>query len=168
MEIILVLHKWHKISNVKFIETLYIFVIAHITFIFRDHLSIICRFRFWFYVLYTFLFIVQYVHNMNTGRSANMEGAERIARHYKFMFDSVFNDKFPSASFVVVVEDDMIFSPDFISYFSQLAPIYEADPTIYCITSWNDNGFNGLVSDPRAVLRTDFMPGLGQYKHIRT
>lgn len=38
----------------------------------------------------------------------------------------------------------MVFSPDFLLYFAQLAHLFEDDPSIYCITSWNDNGKQGV------------------------
>jgi len=54
----------------------------------------------------------------------------------------------------------MVFSPDFFDYFRQLAPLLETDPTIWCISSWNDNGKKGLVMpDSTAVYRTDFFLG---------
>lgn len=39
----------------------------------------------------------------------------------------------------------------------------QADPTIWCVSSWNDNGFKDLVSESDAskLFRTDFFPGLG-------
>jgi hypothetical protein len=84
----------------------------------------------------------------------------QIARHYKWVFHTLFADH-PSADYAIVVEDDMVFSPDFMSYFVQLAPLYAADPSIYCISSWNDNGQAGMALDPRVVMRTDFFIGLG-------
>ena len=86
---------------------------------------------------------------------------------------------------------DMIVSPDFLLYFEQLAPLLQDDPTLWCISSWNDNGHINLVGkDNRYVLlnfyyscnllilfhvlfvmlqahngtrifRTEFFPGLG-------
>merc|ERR1719440_2551312 len=32
---------------------------------------------------------------------------------------------------------------------------------MFCVSAWNDNGDNTLVSDPRGVFRTEFFPGLG-------
>lgn len=55
----------------------------------------------------------------------------------------------------------MVFSPDFLLYFAQLAHLYEADPTIYCISSWNDNGKKDLAYDPSGLYRTEFFIGLG-------
>ena len=76
------------------------------------------------------------------------EGAMQIARHYLWVLRSLFADN-PSAAFGIVVEDDMIFSPDFMLYFTQMAPVYERDPTVYAISSWNDNAQSRVTSiDP--------------------
>ena len=34
-------------------------------------------------------------------------------------------DRNPNAPYAIVVEDDMIFAPDFLLYFSQLAHLYD-------------------------------------------
>eukprot|EP01042_Synura_sphagnicola_P020124 gene20124-25524_t len=35
------------------------------------------------------------------------------------------------------------------------------DPTLFLISAWNDNGFEGRVKNPLSLLRTEFFPGLG-------
>jgi len=40
-------------------------------------------------------------------------------------------------------------------------PIMKQDPTIYCVSSWNDNGLSVFVRDPAQLHRTDVFPGLG-------
>eukprot|EP01006_Ploeotia_vitrea_P040814 TRINITY_DN66462_c7_g2_i2.p1 TRINITY_DN66462_c7_g2~~TRINITY_DN66462_c7_g2_i2.p1 ORF type:complete len:790 (+),score=421.03 TRINITY_DN66462_c7_g2_i2:26-2395(+) len=88
------------------------------------------------------------------------DGAISIAKHYKFTLSNLFNSN-PLAEYAIVVEEDMVFSPDFLQYFSQTAHLYEDDPTVYCITTWNDNGFKGLAVDNKALYRTEFFVGLG-------
>ena len=41
-------------------------------------------------------------------------------------------------------QEDMIVSRDFGLFFEALAPLLE-DPSIWCISAWNDNGFHHLV-----------------------
>lgn len=88
-------------------------------------------------------------------------GQAYLAQHYKWAFDRIFFEH--NHSHAIVLEDDMLFSPDFFSYFDQTAPLLEEDPTIWCVSSWNDNGFEELVSESDAgkVFRTDYFPGLG-------
>jgi len=100
--------------------------------------------------------VKQHLHKHAKGE----EGAAAIARHYRWTLSSLFDDH-PQAEFAIVVEDDMLFAKDFMSFFVQTAPLYKKDPSIYCITSWNDNGQRGLSLDPRVLLRTDFFIGLG-------
>lgn len=86
------------------------------------------------------------------------------------------------------VSDDLDIAPDFFEYFMALHPILKSDPTLWCISAWNDNGKEGLTEDdpgkqrnryffrviPLSVVsnlnffgiseilyRTDFFPGLG-------
>lgn len=38
----------------------------------------------------------------------------------------------------------MVFSQDFLSYMEAAAPLLDRDTSIWCISSWNDNGLNHL------------------------
>lgn len=70
-------------------------------------------------------------------------------------------------------EEDIEIAPDFFEYFIHLSPLLDSDPTVYCISGWNDNGKAMHVKDPGllsnmgllirivALYRTDFFPGLG-------
>lgn len=54
-------------------------------------------------------------------------------------------------------------APDFFEYFRALHPVLLSDPSLWCISAWNDNGRGGLVDPgrPELLYRTDFFPGLG-------
>eukprot|EP00242_Pyramimonas_sp_CCMP2087_P010146 CAMPEP_0198208766 /NCGR_PEP_ID=MMETSP1445-20131203/12114_1 /TAXON_ID=36898 /ORGANISM="Pyramimonas sp., Strain CCMP2087" /LENGTH=230 /DNA_ID=CAMNT_0043882301 /DNA_START=163 /DNA_END=851 /DNA_ORIENTATION=+ len=65
-------------------------------------------------------------------------GHAYVAQHYKWALDRVFHDL--NHSHAILVEDDMLFAIDFLRYFEATAPLLEIDPTIWCISSWNDNG----------------------------
>ncbi|KAK2079823.1 hypothetical protein QBZ16_002218 [Prototheca wickerhamii] len=67
-----------------------------------------------------------------------------LAQHYRWALDRVFLEQ--GHSHVVIVEDDMVFSPDFLTLFNETAWLLDADPTIWCISSW---------------FRTSYFPGLG-------
>jgi len=83
----------------------------------------------------------------------------RIAAHYKWALSKVFDEH--EFDQVILLEDDMEIAPDFFQYFEATLPLLQSDPSLYCVSSWNDNGRAGQVSDPHAFYRTDFMPGLG-------
>jgi beta-1,2-N-acetylglucosaminyltransferase len=47
------------------------------------------------------------------------------------------------------------------SYFSQTRRLLEEDETLYCISAWNDQGYEHTSSDPSLLYRVETMPGLG-------
>ena len=104
--------------------------------------------------------LLQNVEGINLRGGAGGDGAERIAKHYKFSLSAAFN-QMPLAPAIIIVEDDLLFSPDFYEYLAATAPVLETDPTTFVVSAWNDNGFNGRVSDVHALRRTEFFPGLG-------
>ncbi|CAG7733453.1 unnamed protein product, partial [Allacma fusca] len=62
-----------------------------------------------------------------------------------------------------VVEDDLEVAPDFFEYFSSTLPILQNDPSLWCVSAWNDNGKAKRINEsaPELLHRTDFFPGLG-------
>jgi alpha-1,3-mannosyl-glycoprotein beta-1,2-N-acetylglucosaminyltransferase len=94
---------------------------------------------------------------------ADVQAYGRISRHYKWALNRAFQEKIfgTTVDKVVVLEDDMEISADFYNYFNALAPLLDSDPTLFCISAWNDNGKKPLATDPRQLHRTDFFPGLG-------
>eukprot|EP00049_Salpingoeca_infusionum_P023851 m.14158 g.14158 ORF g.14158 m.14158 type:complete len:473 (-) comp6152_c0_seq2:1742-3160(-) len=92
-------------------------------------------------------------------RFRGMGGYYKIARHYKWMLTQVF-DKYKYDA-VIIVEDDLDVAPDFFSYFSMGKALLQADPTLWCVSAWNDNGKSEHVVDPRKLYRSDFFGGLG-------
>jgi hypothetical protein len=103
---------------------------------------------------------LQLVQNKAKSNLRNVDGAARIAMHYKFSLSTAF-DMRPDAPAVIITEDDLLFSPDFYQYFVHTAPLLEQDPSTLLISAWNDNGFKGRVQDPFELRRTDYFPGLG-------
>eukprot|EP00052_Salpingoeca_macrocollata_P022463 m.195149 g.195149 ORF g.195149 m.195149 type:complete len:454 (+) comp21806_c0_seq2:515-1876(+) len=84
----------------------------------------------------------------------------RIAQHYRDTLVNVF-DLFPAAEYVIINEEDLDVAPDYFSYFAQTMPLMKLDPTIYCISAWNDQGYEGSSYDPALLYRVETMPGLG-------
>ena len=52
-------------------------------------------------------------------------------------------------------------APDFYEYFTATKPLLDKDPSLWCISAWNDNGKEGMVERNDMLYRTDFFPGLG-------
>ena len=84
----------------------------------------------------------------------------RIQQHYKKSLTQTFNE-FPKASAMIILEEDLEVSPDIFDYFSQTLPLLETDPSVYCISAWNDQGYKHAVKDPAMLYRVETMPGLG-------
>lgn len=40
----------------------------------------------------------------------------------------------------LIISDDLDVAPDFYEYFSATYPILRSDPTLWCVSAWNDNG----------------------------
>eukprot|EP01116_Phalansterium_solitarium_P019541 TRINITY_DN549_c0_g1_i6.p1 TRINITY_DN549_c0_g1~~TRINITY_DN549_c0_g1_i6.p1 ORF type:complete len:414 (+),score=47.29 TRINITY_DN549_c0_g1_i6:488-1729(+) len=92
-------------------------------------------------------------------RASDLDAYYHISMHYKFGLTQVFDVlQFDAA---IVLEDDMEIAPDFFEYFAAMLPLLRSDTSLLCVSAWNDNGQQSLVSDPKAVHRSDFFPGLG-------
>ncbi|NXC07665.1 MGAT1 acetylglucosaminyltransferase, partial [Orthonyx spaldingii] len=89
------------------------------------------------------------------------QGYYRISRHYRWALGQVFRTFRYRAA--IVVEDDLEVAPDFFEYFQAVLPLLQRDPSLWCVSAWNDNGKEAMVDAGRAELlyRTDFFPGLG-------
>ncbi|XP_036624374.1 alpha-1,3-mannosyl-glycoprotein 2-beta-N-acetylglucosaminyltransferase [Trichosurus vulpecula] len=89
------------------------------------------------------------------------QGYYKIARHYRWALSQIFRTfKYQAA---VVVEDDLEVAPDFFEYFQATYPLLRTDPSLWCVSAWNDNGKEQMVdaTRPDLLYRTDFFPGLG-------
>ncbi|XP_063604100.1 protein O-linked-mannose beta-1,2-N-acetylglucosaminyltransferase 1-like [Penaeus indicus] len=84
----------------------------------------------------------------------------RINEHIKFSIFHAFR-RFPKAEKIIVLEDDLILSPDFISYFHQTAPLLDADDSIFCINAYNYNSFPPSAIDTSRLYREFTLPAYG-------
>lgn len=88
---------------------------------------------------------------------------ERIASHFKWTFSTLFDRDDSCRRGLVVIEDDLELSPDFIEYLTLTIPIVEHDDTIIVTSLWNDIGYVFNSNDKHAIRRTNHFPGLGWY-----
>ena len=84
----------------------------------------------------------------------------RISQHYKASLTATFN-LFPDSQYAIILEEDLDVSPDFFKYFSQTLKLLDEDESIYCISAWNDQGYEHTSADPSLLYRVETMPGLG-------
>jgi len=101
------------------------------------------------------LFGIQAIHHAPLG-SKNA----RISQHYKSSLTAIF-DMHPQSRFAMILEEDLDVSPDILYFFGQLLPLYDNDTSIYCISAWNDHGYDHSSGDASLVNRVETMPGLG-------
>ncbi|XP_044738364.1 alpha-1,3-mannosyl-glycoprotein 2-beta-N-acetylglucosaminyltransferase [Chrysoperla carnea] len=95
-------------------------------------------------------------------KEKKFKGYFKIARHYGWALNQTFfKYNFDTA---IIVEDDLDIAPDFFEYFVGTYYLLKHDPTLWCISAWNDNGKSNLVdmeNGASKLYRTDFFPGLG-------
>eukprot|EP01137_Pigoraptor_chileana_P009221 Opistho-2@57150 len=89
----------------------------------------------------------------------NFVGYYKISRHYKWALTQVLDVLYYDS--VIIVEDDLDISPDFFSYFASTRPLLDSDPSLFCVSAWNDNGKPEFIADKTRLFRSDFFPGLG-------
>ena len=85
----------------------------------------------------------------------------RISQHYRRALNFTLNDEFKNAEYLIVLEDDLSVAPDFFVYFNWALDLFKIDPTLYCVSAWNDHGMNHAVGGDIVVNRVEGMPGLG-------
>jgi beta-1,2-N-acetylglucosaminyltransferase len=89
---------------------------------------------------------------------------DRITNHYRRVLETVFDQM--GYDFGIFLETDLVVSRDFIEFmFSGSRVLREGDDNIFCVSAWNDNGFEHLELREDRVFRTDFFPGLGWMIH---
>uniref|UniRef100_A0AC35TFZ4 Alpha-1,3-mannosyl-glycoprotein 2-beta-N-acetylglucosaminyltransferase n=1 Tax=Rhabditophanes sp. KR3021 TaxID=114890 RepID=A0AC35TFZ4_9BILA len=105
--------------------------------------------------------IFSWNHDQNQTLVRNKQNYFLIAHHYKYGLDRIFREY--NFDKVIVTEEDLDISSDFFLYFYSMRKVLDNDPSIMCISAWNDNGGKNLIN-PKETLsfhRTDFFPGLG-------
>ncbi|XP_005952540.2 protein O-linked-mannose beta-1,2-N-acetylglucosaminyltransferase 1 [Haplochromis burtoni] len=84
----------------------------------------------------------------------------RVSQHYKASLTATFN-LHPDANYAIVLEEDLDISIDFFSFLSQTIHLLDEDDSLYCISAWNDQGYEHTAEDPALLYRVESMPGLG-------
>ena len=77
-------------------------------------------------------------------KEKKFKGYFKISRHYRWALGQVF-DTF-NHSTVLILEDDLDIAPDIFDYFTSTYPLLRRDPTLWCVSAWNDNGEWGAAT----------------------
>ena len=86
-------------------------------------------------------------------------GLFKISEHFRFVLQTAF-ERF-NHTHLILQEDDLLPGRDFLVLFNRTQWLLDTDPSVWCISAWNDYCFRGVAQDPAAMLKTDFFPGLG-------
>jgi hypothetical protein len=81
----------------------------------------------------------------------------RSASHYRFVLDKVFSGY--NASFVIILGEERIPSPDFLLFFQAAQEVLLADGSLWCASAWNDGSLLRFARDPQRISRTASFPG---------
>lgn len=84
----------------------------------------------------------------------------RISHHYKTSLTKTFQ-LFPDAQFAIIFEEDLDVARDTLIYFNQTLDLLQEDPSLYCVSAWNDQGYEHTARDNFLLYRIETMPGLG-------
>lgn len=49
--------------------------------------------------------------------------------------------------YFVLLTDDLDVAPDFFEYFEATYSLLQSDPSLWCVSAWNDNGKFSMISD---------------------
>ena len=59
----------------------------------------------------------------------------------------------------VLIPDDLDIAPDFYEYFAATYRVLHSDPSLWCVSAWNDNGKRDLVkNDPGEAYHLSLKP----------
>ncbi|XP_069178594.1 protein O-linked-mannose beta-1,2-N-acetylglucosaminyltransferase 1 [Procambarus clarkii] len=108
--------------------------------------------------LLTLLQVNYQIHNMES--ESFVSSSARISLHYRFALQAVFA-AFPAASRAIILEEDILAAPDFFSYFNQTSWLLDADPSLFCISAWNDLGALHTARHPSRLYRVETHAGYG-------
>uniref|UniRef100_A0A915KJZ2 Alpha-1,3-mannosyl-glycoprotein 2-beta-N-acetylglucosaminyltransferase n=1 Tax=Romanomermis culicivorax TaxID=13658 RepID=A0A915KJZ2_ROMCU len=81
---------------------------------------------------------------------------EQLERSLEYVLEA-----FPAAEYLIVIEEELMLSTDFLYFMSQMLPLLKDDLSILSISSFNDNGFRTVSSLPEVVYKVEGFPGLG-------
>eukprot|EP00756_Hemistasia_phaeocysticola_P022129 Hpha_TRINITY_DN15815_c2_g13::TRINITY_DN15815_c2_g13_i1::g.189655::m.189655/K00726/MGAT1; alpha-1,3-mannosyl-glycoprotein beta-1,2-N-acetylglucosaminyltransferase len=115
--------------------------------------------------------VVHLVHKRNDSGATRRERQLRfepyyaIAHHYGWALGQVFGTGLYQR--VIILEEDLEVADDFFRYMRAMSPLLDEDESLLCVSAWNDNGKQDLISSREQVYRTDFFPGLGWMMHRR-
>ncbi|XP_042241863.1 protein O-linked-mannose beta-1,2-N-acetylglucosaminyltransferase 1-like [Homarus americanus] len=86
--------------------------------------------------------------------------AARVSRNLRFALFTALR-VFPQADKFIVLEDDLVLSPDFYSYMQQTGWVLDHDPSVYCVSAYNHLSYAHTAHDLGRLYRVHGFPAYG-------
>lgn len=90
--------------------------------------------------------------------SSSFKYIDQLDKALTAMFD---NEHLKDRNAIIVVEEELIVSPDFLYFLMQLYDIYMVDESLATISTWNPNSYLELNGNANKAYRTQEAPGYG-------
>ncbi|EDV27534.1 uncharacterized protein TRIADDRAFT_21462 [Trichoplax adhaerens] len=114
----------------------------------------------WIANLYGIRVIVYPKSTTTSKKSLKLRKFDQIAVHYRRSLGTLW-DIYPQKSSTIILEEDLVVSPDILDYFSESLPCLKADNSILTISAWNPNGYRSSSFNTSLLYRSDFFSGMG-------
>ena len=82
---------------------------------------------------------LDYYKTSEFNKLSNLSSLSKIEYHFAYILDTL-SDK-DQYSHILILEDDLYPSNDFLNYFVSTYSLLDSDPSLYCISAWNDNAY---------------------------
>ena len=105
--------------------------------------------------------VTSVLEDLDKFRGGKLAQLRAIGAHYEFVLEDMFSVQYPNEDAIIILEDDLLVSPDFFSYFAATRTLLSIDSSLFCISAFNDNAFVELAGRGSHVQRTEYFPGLG-------
>ena len=80
--------------------------------------------------------ILEYIDNSTISKDIKQQYL-RIHKHYLFVTHQLFDVY--HHSHVLLIEDDLVLAPTSLHFIEQIIPVLDTDPTLICLSLFNDN-----------------------------
>jgi beta-1,2-N-acetylglucosaminyltransferase len=92
--------------------------------------------------------------------STSVSSSRRQSAQFAKSLEKVWG-KYPNAGHVIVLEEELLVTADFLYFMAQMLSVLLLDPTLLAASAWNDNGFKLTSGLSDTVYRVEGFPGLG-------
>ncbi|XP_066283114.1 protein O-linked-mannose beta-1,2-N-acetylglucosaminyltransferase 1-like isoform X1 [Branchiostoma lanceolatum] len=70
-------------------------------------------------------------------------------------------DTFKNSKYAILLDEGFRARPGFLRFFAQTLPLLDQDESLFSVSAWNHNGFEGLSQDASLLYRTEDFPATG-------